>query len=65
VSFFVSVIGAKPNHVPLKDHIMSPTLSANPTIFVIPCYFLGGLQIYIVANTISFQVDFHPKFNHP
>jgi hypothetical protein len=65
VSFFVSVIGAKPNHVPLKYQIMSPTLSANPTLFVIPCNFFWGLHIYTVANTVSFQVDFHPKFNHP
>ena len=25
----------------------------------------GGLQIYGVAKTVTYQVNFHPKFNHP
>ena len=43
---------------------MSPTLNVNPTLFVIPCNFLGGgLYIYKVVVIVTHQVTFHPNFN--
>ena len=38
--------------------VESPTLSANLTVFVIPCKFWGGLLIYSVATTVTYQVVF-------
>ena len=36
--------------------VVSPTLNINPTSFVIPCNFFGGLHIYSVVVTITYQV---------
>ena len=44
---------------------MSPTLDVNPALFGVPCRFLGNLEICSVAITATYQVLFHPSFNHP
>jgi hypothetical protein len=49
----------------LNGGIVSPSLYANPTLFVIPCKFCGGLRIQSVAIIVSYQAAFHPNFNHP
>ena len=43
--------------------IVSPTLNLNPTLFGISLLTFG--EIYSVINTITYQVFFHPNFNHP
>ena len=45
--------------------VVSPTLNANPTLFIIPFNFLGRLEICNVAITVTYSVIFHPNFNHP
>jgi hypothetical protein len=32
-----------------------------PILFVIPCKLAGGLQTNYVANTVTYQVIFHPN----
>ena len=39
-----------------------PTLNVKPTLFVIYC---RGIWVYNVAILVSYQVNFHPNFNHP
>ena len=41
---------------------VSPTLNGNPTLFVIPCKFLWGLENYSVAITVTYQVVLASKF---
>ena len=38
----------------LTRGIVSPTLNVNSILRVIPCEFLGGLQIYSVAITVTY-----------
>jgi len=44
------------------NHGLVPsTLYVNPTLFSIPCRFIGGLEICNVAVIVTYQVIVHPK----
>ena len=51
--------------------VVSPTLNASPTLFVIPCFYSfilflrGGILDLECCNDRHLPVNFAPKFNHP
>jgi hypothetical protein len=46
----------------IVNHGLVPsTLYVNPTLFSIPCRFIGGLEICNVAVIVTYQVIVHPK----
>ena len=51
--------------LPVNGGVVLPTLNVDPTLFVILCKMLEGLQVYSVANIVTHQAIFHPNFKHP
>ena len=48
----------------VNNGIVSPTLNVNPNIICHSLEFFWGIIVYSVAITITYQMIFHPHFNH-
>ena len=62
LNMILSVINS--NCLPLNCGVVSPILNVNPTYLSFLVKLLGDYRFTSVAITITYQVIFHPNFNH-